>query len=65
MTTKTKEQKLIERIEKAKQELASFREQRKLEIGQLAYQCGIAEFNNEVLKTAFATLAQQHANPNP
>lgn len=60
MTAKLKEQKLIERIEKAKQELGAFREQRKREIGQLAYQCGIAELSNESLKAAFTALATTH-----
>ena len=61
MSVLTKEQKLIEKIEKAKKELVNLREQRKAEIGQIAYTCGIAELSNDALKTAFMALAQQHA----
>lgn len=57
MTSNSKEQKLIEKIEKAKQELANLREQRKQDIGQLAYQCGIADLSNDILKEAFMALA--------
>lgn len=60
MKTLSKEQTLIDRIEKAKQALGAFREQRKLEIGQLAYQCGIAELPNDMLKAAFLSLASTH-----
>lgn len=56
-----KEQKLVNRLEKAKQELATFRQQRKVEIGNLAYQCGVAELSNDILKATFAALATQHA----
>lgn len=62
MTALSKEQKLIERIEKAKKELAALREQRKIEIGKLAEQCGIAALSDEILKAAFTALAAQHAN---
>ena len=50
-----------QKIEKAKKELVNLREQRKAEIGQIAYTCGIAELSNDALKTAFMALAQQHA----
>lgn len=57
----SREQQIIDRIEKAKTELAALRAGRKLEIGQLAYTCGIAELSNTALKTAFTALATAHA----
>lgn len=59
---KSKEQLLIDRIEKAKQQLASLQQKRKLEIGELAYQCGIANFTDEELIEKFTNLAKPHDN---
>ncbi len=58
----TKEQKLKERIEKAKQQLSTLQQKRKLEIGELAYQCGIADLADDKLLEVFTHLASQHVN---
>lgn len=62
MTVVSKEQKLLEKIELAKKELALLQERRKKEIGTLAYKYGLDRFDNEKLSQAFANVARELAH---
>lgn len=59
---KEKEQKLIEKIAKAKKDLSSLQEKRKKEIGHMAYKHGLDHFDNTTLDKAFAQLAEELKN---
>ena len=59
-----REQKLIQKIEHAKQSLNQLQEKRKKEIGSLAYKHGLNNLDETTLDNAFAKLAKEliHAN---
>lgn len=62
MTAKTREQKLLEKIDRAKKDLVALQERRKKEIGALAYKYGLDRIDNERLSQAFANIAQELAH---
>jgi len=62
LTSREKEKKLIEKIEKAKQELQKLQHKRKLEIGALAIKHKLDEIGLKKLDTAFAKLASDLSN---
>lgn len=59
-----KEQKLLEKIEKAKKDLEVLQKKRKLELGDLAYQYQLNQFDNSILAQAFEKLSKElhHGN---
>ncbi len=50
---------LLQKIEKAKQDLIKLKEKRKTEIGELAVKAGLLEVDNKILFSAFEELAQK------
>lgn len=56
---KEKEQKLIDKIERAKKELLQLQEKRRKEIGQLACKHGLDDFDDNVLESAFLKLSKE------
>ena len=62
MTAKTREQKLLEKIEQARKDLSLLQEKRKKEIGALAYKHGLDRFDNEKLSQAFASIEKELAH---
>ena len=52
-----KEKKLIEKIEKAKSQLARLQEKRRLEIAKIAYKHGLDQVDNKILDKAFKQVA--------
>jgi 1,2-phenylacetyl-CoA epoxidase catalytic subunit len=62
MTAKTREQKLLEKIDRAKKDLVALQERRKKEIGTLAYKYGLDRIDNKKLSQAFANIAQELAH---
>ncbi len=62
LTSREKEKKLIEKIEKAKQELQKLQHKRKLEIGTLAVKHKLDELGLKKLDAAFAKLASDLSN---
>lgn len=63
-TTSEREKELLEKIEKAKADLAKLQEKQKLEIGTLAYKHGLNEFSPEILNSAFEKLSSELSNAN-
>jgi hypothetical protein len=59
LSSREKEQKIIEKIEKAKKDLAKLQDKRKSEIAGLARKHGLDKFDNEHLDKAFAKLAKE------
>ncbi len=62
MSTKTVSQMeaiLMDKIEKATQQLNKLQQKHKLEIGQLAYKYGLQNFETKQLDNAFANLAKE------
>lgn len=59
LNAKTKELKLLEKIEQAKKELTLLQEKRKKEIGALAYKHGLENFDNHILDKVFSEIAQK------
>lgn len=62
MMAKTREQKLLEKIEQARKDLSLLQEKRKKEIGALAYKHGLDRFDNEKLSQVFANISQELAH---
>lgn len=58
-TYQSKEQQLLEQIEKAKSALTNLRQKHKIELGELAYQAGLDQFDKTTLTQAFENLATQ------
>ena len=58
-SSKEREQRLIEKIEKAKNDLAKIQDRRKAEIGAIAFKHALDHFDNEVLDPAFKRLAKE------
>jgi hypothetical protein len=54
-----KEKKLLDRIEKAKKDLAKLKQKRKEKIGELAIKAGLSGIDNQVLQERLAQLAQE------
>lgn len=54
-----KEQVLLEKIQKARQDLNRLKDKRRREIGQLAMKAGLADMDNEELKIAFERIAEE------
>lgn len=61
---KGKEQKLLDKIQKAKQDLNRLKDKRKKEIGGLACKHGLNDFSNSILDKAFSKLAKELTNGN-
>lgn len=49
---------LMDKIEKAKEQLAKLQQKHKLELGNLAYRHGLQKFTIEQLNQAFATISK-------
>ncbi len=64
MSVKEKENKLIEKIEKAKKELSRLQDKRRVEIGKLACKHGLHGYDDALLDKHFANLADVLANGN-
>jgi len=64
MSLKEKEGKLLERIEKAKNELSRLQERRRSEMGKLACKHGLDAFEDVVLDKHFSRLAKEMADGN-
>ena len=58
-SSKEKELKLIEKIEKAKKDLERLKHKRKIELGILACKHGLDEISHKQLDKAFAKLAEE------
>ena len=58
-TISQKEQLILDKIDKYKQELVTLREKRKKEIGEIAIKAGLADLDNRQLKTTFERLANE------
>ena len=54
-----KEKKLLDKIEKAKNDLVRLQNKRKLEIGKMAYKHGLSDFSDATLDQAFEKLAKE------
>ena len=61
MKISEKEKKLMEKIKKAKQDLAKLQQKRKIEIGALAVKYGLDELANDRLETIFKKIAEDIA----
>ena len=61
---KEKENKLLEKIEKAKNELSRLQEKKRTDIGKLACKHGLDAFDDAVLDKHFSNLAKELANGN-
>lgn len=59
ISAKAKEQKLLEKIEKAKNDLNKLQRRLKLEVGQLAHKHGLTAIELPTLDKAFAKLAAE------
>lgn len=59
MQSTDKEQKLIEKIERAKKALSDLKEKRKREIGNLACKHGLDRIDSAKLNAAFENLAKE------
>ena len=57
LTAKEKEQKLLLKIEQAKKSLSKLQQQRKMEIGSLAFKHGLNGLHDHQLDQAFEKLA--------
>jgi len=64
VAAKDKESRLLEKIEKAKQDLVHLQERRKKEIGALAYKHGLAHVDTITLDKAFSKLAKELVHGN-
>lgn len=62
MTTHEKEIALLEKIEKARKDLAKLKEKRKIEIGEMAIKSGLGEFDNETIESKFKQIVQEMKN---
>ena len=60
-TLSEKEQQLINKIEKAKKDLASLKQKRKEKLGELAIKAGLANVDNHVLQEHLSRIAQELA----
>lgn len=58
-TTTQKEQELLKKIEKAKNDLIKLQQKQKIEIGALAYKHGLNQLEISALDHAFAKLAKE------
>ena len=56
-----KEQLLLDKLEQTKLKLAKLREKRKLEIGELAVKCGLAQFDDEQLLLLFESMMRENS----
>ncbi len=56
---KEKEQKLIEKIEQAKKDLARLQDKRRIELGKLACKHGLDAYEDSALDKAFAKLSKE------
>ena len=65
MRLKEKENKLIEKIEKAKKDLIRLQDKRRHEIGKLACKHGLDAFDDNVLDQSFAKLSAELTRGNP
>ncbi len=54
-----KEKNLLEKIEKAKKDLAKLKQKRKEKLGELAIKAGLASIDNELLEKHLNKLAQE------
>ena len=61
---KEKEQKLINKIERAQKELSRLQEKRRHEIGKLACKHGLDSFDDATLNNCFSKLAEELAVAN-
>lgn len=59
MGVKEKENRLIEKIEKAKKDLQKLQEKRRIEIGRLACKYGLDGYENKLLGERFSDLAKE------
>ncbi len=62
ISSQEKEKQLLEKIEKAKDQLARLQEKRRLEIAKIAYKHGLDQFDNKILDKAFKQVAEQLAS---
>lgn len=60
-TLSEKEQKLINKIEKAKKDLANLKQKRKEKIGELAIKAGLANVDDQLLQDHLSRIAQELA----
>jgi hypothetical protein len=60
-TLSEKEQQLINKIEKAKKDLANLKQKRKEKIGELAIKAGLANFDDQLLQDHLSRIAQELA----
>ena len=58
LSAKEKEQHLIEKITKSKEQLLRLQNKRRLEIGKLAYKHGLEALPNKLLDKEFARIAK-------
>lgn len=59
-----KEKALIEKLEKAKKDLAKLQNKRKMEIGQIAMKAGLSTIDDKTLAKAFSKLAKELGHGN-
>ena len=64
ISVKEKENKLIEKIEKAKNDLAKLQSKRQLEIGKIAIKHGLDSIDNKILNNHFAKMAEELVDGN-
>jgi len=64
-TTLEKEKELLDKIEKAKLDLAKLQRKQKIEIGTLACKHGLNEFDTKTLNSAFEKLSGELQRANP
>ena len=64
VSLKEREEQLLGKIEKAKQELARLHNKRKSEIGTIAIKYGLGDLSHAKLEQSFAWLAQEISNAN-
>ena len=57
---KEKRESLLKQVQAAQKRLDELEMKRKMEIGDLAIKCGLADMDDEILKTAFEKLAKGH-----
>ena len=64
LTSREKEKKLLEKIAKAKKDLAKIQQKRKMEIANLACKYGLDELTNKQLEQEFKRICESLGNGN-
>ncbi len=62
ISLREKENKLVEKIEKAKNELSRLQQKRRVELGKLAIKHGLDAYDNKIIDQHFAKLSQVLTN---